>query len=74
MASWFRKSETAPTTSSFGGLPGGGRGGAGGAWLNLEVPGQVKNTYGELTGENSEFAKWGLELTRQQRIMGFVGW
>lgn len=35
---------------------------------------QIKNFSGELTGENDAFSKmFGLELTRQQRIMGFVG-
>lgn len=57
-------------------MPGSGNNASGssGTWLNLEVPGQVKNTYGELTGENSQFAEWGFELTRQQRIIGFVAW
>lgn len=35
---------------------------------------QIRNFSGELTGENDAFSKmFGLELTRQQRIMGFVG-
>lgn len=42
--------------------------------MNLEVPGAVKNSYGELTGENSQFAEWGLELTRTQRLIGFGAW
>ncbi|PWN30399.1 SFT2-domain-containing protein [Jaminaea rosea] len=67
MPSWLpgsgSNSNAAPTA-------GAGRGG-GGQWLNLEVPGQVKNTYGELTGENSQFAEWGFELTRTQRLIGF---
>ncbi|CAO1619757.1 unnamed protein product [Parajaminaea phylloscopi] len=56
-------------------LPGSGNSGSGssgGPWVNLEMPGQVKNTYGELTGENSQFAEWGFELTRRQRLIGFV--
>ncbi len=34
---------------------------------------QIKNFGGELTGENDAFSKtFGIELTRQQRIMGFA--
>lgn len=65
MPSWLPGSNPAPSSGGAGGS---------GAWLNLEVPGAVKNTYGELTGENSQFAEWGLQLTRQQRIIGFVAW
>ena len=36
---------------------------------------QIKNMGGELTGENDAFSKkLGIELTRQQRLIGFAGW
>ncbi|KAK0520939.1 hypothetical protein OC834_006847 [Tilletia horrida] len=61
--------------SAFGSMGmGGGGGGAGGSrWLNLDTN-QTKNLGGgDLTGESSAFKGLGLELTRQQRLMGFVG-
>ncbi|PWY98525.1 SFT2-domain-containing protein [Testicularia cyperi] len=69
--SWFsRGGGEAPATSSAGGA----FGGAGSSrWINMDTN-QIKNFGGELTGENDAFSKtFGIELTRQQRIMGFVG-
>ncbi|KDN44134.1 SFT2-domain-containing protein [Tilletiaria anomala UBC 951] len=51
-------------TSSGGGGPS--------KWVNMDTQ-QVSYLTGELTGENSAFAQFGFELTRQQRLMGFVG-
>ncbi|KAN0066548.1 hypothetical protein ACQY0O_000642 [Thecaphora frezii] len=55
-------------------LPGGsGGGGASGSkWINMDTN-QIKNLGGELTGENDAFSKkLGIELTRQQRMIGFA--
>lgn len=48
-------------------------GGSGSNWINVDSEG-LAYARGELTGENSEFKRWGFDLTRQQRIVGFVGW
>ncbi|CAO1632464.1 unnamed protein product [Sympodiomycopsis kandeliae] len=64
MPSWI------PGTSGSG--SGGGGASSSSQWYNIEVPGQLKTTYGELTGENSQFKEWGFELTRRQRLIGFV--
>lgn len=48
-------------------------GGSGSKWINVDAE-SVAYARGELTGENSEFKRWGIELTRQQRIIGFVAW
>ncbi len=59
-------------TGTFGG-PGSNSGG-GSKWINMETN-QIRNfASGELTGEQSEFSKWGFELTRRQRIIGFCAW
>lgn len=62
-------------------LPGGGSnsnsafaGTGGSRWINMDTN-QIKNMGGELTGENDAFSKkLGIELTRQQRLIGFAGW
>ncbi|KAE8229601.1 hypothetical protein CF326_g5426, partial [Tilletia indica] len=78
MPSWlpgFSSSSAPADTAAAGGSGtafGSATGGAGSRWLNLDTN-QTKNVGGDLTGENSAFAGMGIEMTRQQRLMGFVG-
>ncbi|CCF53066.1 hypothetical protein NDA18_003128 [Ustilago nuda] len=70
--SWF-KSNAAPsggTTSTSFSNPFANTGSS--RWINMDTQ-QVKNFSGELTGESDAFSKtFGIELTRQQRMIGFV--
>ncbi|PWN47429.1 SFT2-domain-containing protein [Violaceomyces palustris] len=70
--SWIPGRGTSSSTSAFGLGGGGGGGGGSGRWINMDTN-QIKNMGGELTGENDAFKDLGFELTRQQRLMGFVG-
>ncbi|KAL9932955.1 hypothetical protein V8E36_008210 [Tilletia maclaganii] len=81
MPFWGSSSTTGASSGGGGGGGSGtafgssaGAGAAGGSrWLNLDTN-QTKNLGGgDLTGENSAFQGLGFELTRQQRLMGFVG-
>ncbi|CAD6891991.1 unnamed protein product [Tilletia controversa] len=83
MPSWLPGFSSSSTTADSGAAASGGSGtafgsaagsgGAGGSrWLNLDTN-VTKNMGGDLTGENSAFTGLGFEMTRQQRLMGFVG-
>lgn len=67
--SWFgRGGNTANTSSTNNAFAGTGSS----RWINMDTQ-QIKNFGGELTGENDAFSKtFGIELTRQQRIIGFA--
>ncbi|CEH15865.1 sft2-domain-containing protein [Ceraceosorus bombacis] len=66
MPSWLPGSGSNPPPSTQPSTLGGGSGN----WMNMD---NMRYAQGELTGENDAFKGLGLELTRQQRIMGFVG-
>ncbi|KAK0546496.1 hypothetical protein OC861_003976 [Tilletia horrida] len=69
------EAETGNATSSGNPFGSGSTTVGGSRWLNLDTN-QTKNlgnSSNELTGQDSAFADMGIKLTRQQRIIGFVG-
>lgn len=67
MPSWM------PGSNSGSGTGGGNSGGS--TWMNIDTE-RLRNIPGtsNLTGEDSAFKDMGIELTRQQRLIGFAGW
>nr|CDI52796.1 sft2-domain-containing protein [Melanopsichium pennsylvanicum 4] len=70
--SWFSKGFGGGNASSSSSTGNAFSGTGGSRWINMDTQ-QIKNFGGELTGENDAFSKsFGIELTRQQRLIGFA--